>query len=61
MDFETLTSFHIGPREMGAKRPLKGVRNPNSKTILLSKAKFTQKHFFLRGDFASFINKTFPI
>ena len=31
---------------MGAKRPLKGVRNTDTKTILLSKTKFAKKQFF---------------
>ena len=39
----------IGHREVGAKRPLNGVRNTVSKKILLSKAKFAQKLFFLRA------------
>ena len=38
----------IGHREVGAKRPLNGVRN-------------TDNYFFLRGDFPPFISKSFQI
>ena len=42
-DSENLKSLHIGLCEVGAKKRLKGVRNTNTKKILLSKAKFAQK------------------
>ena len=55
---ENLKSLDIGLREVGAKRPLNGVRNTDTKKILLSKAKFAQKQF-LRSDFSPFISKSF--
>ena len=42
---ENLESLDIGLREVGAKRPLNGVRKTDTKKILLSKAKLTQKQF----------------
>ena len=42
-DSENLKSLDIGLWEVGAKRRLNGVRNTNTKKILLSKAKFAQK------------------
>ena len=42
-DSENLKSLDIGLLEVGAKRRLNGVRNINTKKILLSKAKFSQK------------------
>ena len=51
----------IGLQAMGSKRPLKGVRNTNTKKVLLSRAKFAQKPFFLRGDFSPFFSESFQI
>ena len=45
-DSKNLKGFHIGLWEVGANRPLKGVRNTNTKKILLRKAKFSQKLTF---------------
>ena len=42
MDSKNLKNLHIGLREVGAKRLLKGVRNTNNKNILISKAKFAK-------------------
>ena len=42
-DFENLKSLDIGFWEVGAKRPLNGVRNTEEEKILLSKAKFVSK------------------
>ena len=44
---KNLKRFHIGLWEVGAKRPLKGVRKTNTKKILLRKAKFSKKITFL--------------
>ena len=43
---KNLKSLDIQLWEVGAKRPLNGVRNNNIKKILLSKAKFAQKQTF---------------
>ena len=45
-DSKNLKSVHIGLREVGTKRPLKGGKNTNTKKFPLSVAKFPQKHFF---------------
>ena len=45
-DLKNLNNLDIGLREVGAKQPLNGVRNTNTKKILLSTAKFAQKLFF---------------
>ena len=45
-DSENLKSLDIWLREVGAKRPLNGVRNTVTEKILLSKAKFAQKLIF---------------
>ena len=45
-DSENLKSFDIGLWEVGAKRPLNGVRNTDAKKIMLSKAKFAHKLIF---------------
>ena len=42
-EFRNSKSLHIGLQEVGAKKALKGVRNTNTKQILLSKAKFAPK------------------
>ena len=42
-DFENPKKFDVGFWEMGAKRLFIGVRNTNTKKILLSKAIFTHK------------------
>ena len=47
---------------MGAKRPASGLRNTDTKKILLSKAKFAQKqYFFGAAIFTPFISKSFQI
>ena len=55
-DSKKLTSLDIGLLEVVVKRPLNGVRNNNTKKILLSKAKFAQKQtFFARRFYIEFI------
>ena len=49
----------MGLREVGAKRPVKGVRNTNTKKILLNKEKFAKKKLFLRGDLHPLLVKVF--
>ena len=44
----------------GQKKPLKEVRNTDTKRILLSKAKFAKKQFFC-GNFTPFFSKKFQI
>ena len=50
-DSENLKSLHIGLWKMGAKIPLKGVRNTNTKTILLSKEKLPKNKLFFARQF----------
>ena len=57
MDSENLKHLDIGLQEVGAKRPLNVVRNNNIKTILLSKANFSQKLTFLCSHFTPFIRE----
>ena len=45
-DSENLTSLHIGLQDAGAKKTLNGVRNIDTKKIVISKAKFAQKQTF---------------
>ena len=58
-DSENLKTLDIGLREVGAKRPVNGVRTTHTKKILLRKANFAQKQFFLRGDCTPFNRKIF--
>ena len=48
-------------KEVGAKRPLNGIWNTNTKKILLSKAKFSKNLLFLCSEFTPFISKSFQI
>ena len=50
-DSENQKSLDNGLWEVGAKRPLNGVRNINTKKTLLSKAIFTQKQYFFVRQF----------
>ena len=59
--FRKSKKLDIGLWEVGAKRPLNGVRNTDTKKNLISKAKFAQKQIFLlRGNFTPYIG-SFPI
>ena len=55
---KNLKRFHIGHQEVGAKLPLKVVRNTNTKK---SCSVICPKNIFLRGDLTPFIRKSFQI
>ena len=60
-DSKILKCLDIGFREVGAKILLNGVRNTDTKKILLSKAKFAQNLYFLRNNLTPFKSKSFQI
>ena len=58
---EYQTFLDICLREVGAKRPVNGVRNIDTKISCSVRQNLPKKQFFLRGNFKPFISKKFQI